>query len=131
MQTRSVFLMGLACMLLPVIGHAQGIKAVRAIPGYRCMLLSPEDEQAPVQSELPPVLAAPSAMAPRIGYPSGIVFVKWPLHEVGGYTEMLRPNGETGWIATGHLRVWYPMNNTNATCTPSLMSNGRLGTDVR
>jgi len=130
MRVSHVLVVGLFCGLFSTTCHAQGVRVVRPVPGYMCMLLSPEDEQATVQSQLPPVLAGPSPSAERIGYPSGIVFVTSPLHQVAGYVEMLRLNGQTGWIEANHLRPWHPMNNTSSKCVPSLMSNGRLGADV-
>jgi len=126
-STKILVVLAVSCFLLPTSGHVQGLKAVRPVPGYICMLLTPEDELATVQSELPPVFAAPSRAAKIVGYPTGTVFVKWPLHSVGGYVEMLRLNGQAGWIDAGHLRVWHPMSNQNAKCVPSVMSDGSLG----
>ncbi len=126
-----IIALSLGCTLLLLAGQAQCLEAVRPIPGYVCMSLIPEDQLVTVQSELPPVLAAPSPTAALVGYPSAIVFVKWPLHEAAGYVEMLRLNGQRGWIAASHLRPWRPLNNTNAKCVPSFMSDGGLGTSIR
>jgi hypothetical protein len=120
-------LLGFSCFLHSASGHVQGLKAVRPIPGYICMLLTPEDELATVQSQLPPVLAAPSPTAQIVGYPTGTVFVKWPSHNIGGYAEMLRLNWQVGWIDASHLRPWHPMNNQNGKCVPSVMSDGNPG----
>jgi hypothetical protein len=124
----SLAVFALACGLMSVTAHAQGV--VRPVPGYICTLLSPEDLELTVQSELPPVLAGPSPTAERLGFPSEIVIVKWPRHEVGGYIEMLRANGQTGWIEASHLRPWHSMDNANVKCVPSLLSNGRVGTHI-
>ena len=75
-----IIALSLGCTLLLLAGQAQCLEAVRPIPGYVCMSLIPEDQLVTVQSELPPVLAAPSPTAALVGYPSAIVFVKWPLH---------------------------------------------------
>lgn len=129
--TSTLMLAALACLSLFGEGYAQGVHAVRPIPGLVCMSLSPEDEAATQQSQLPPILAAPSATAPRIGFPTGIVFVKWPIHQVNDFVEMTRLDGQTGWIDAHHLRPWHSMNKSNAKCVPSLMSNGRLGTQIK
>jgi hypothetical protein len=130
MRVFGVSAIGLACTLLSATGHTQGAEVVRPVPGYICMLLSPQDEQATVPSELPPIFAEPSATAVKLGYPTQIALVKWPMHAVSGYVEVLRGNGQAGWIDARHLRPWHPMNNTNASCVPSLMANGRIGTDI-
>jgi hypothetical protein len=109
---------------------ANALTAVGPAPGLVCMSLDSHSLQALQQSELPPVLAAPSSSAAKLGYPSSIVFAEWPLVQVDGYTEMVRINGQTGWIATAHLQTWHPMNGGTAKCVPSIMSNGRLGTSI-
>jgi hypothetical protein len=112
----------------PIIAHA--LTAVGPAPGLVCMSLDSQALQTMQQSDLPPVLSAPNSSATRIGYPSAIVFVKSPLVQVNGYTEMVRLNGQTGWIATDRLRTWHPLNGGTAKCIPSIMSNGKLGTSI-
>jgi hypothetical protein len=109
---------------------ASALTAVQPAPGLACMSLDSQALQTMQQSDLPPVLAAPNPSAARLGYPSAIVFVKWPLVQQSGYTEMERLNGQTGWIATDHLTTWHPLNGGNAKCVPSIMSNGQLGTSI-
>ena len=109
---------------------ASGLTAVGPAPGLACMSLDSQALQTIQQSDLPPVLAGPSASAPRIGYPTEFVLVKWPLVQEDGYTEMEMFNGQTGWIATAHLRTWQPLNGGTAKCVPSIMSNGELGTSI-
>lgn len=109
---------------------ASALTAVQPAPGLACMSLDSQALEATQQSDLPPVLSAPDSSAPRIGYPSAIVFVKWPLVQENGYTEMERLNGQIGWIATAQLKTWHPLNGGNAKCVPSVMSNGQLGTSI-
>ena len=109
---------------------ASALTAVGPAPGLACMSLDSQALQTTQQSELPPVLAGPNASAPRIGYPTEFIFVKWPLVQEDGYTEMEMFNGQTGWIATAHLRTWQPLNGGTAKCVPSIMSNGELGTSI-
>jgi len=130
-RMKSAWLFGLGVALSPILSFAQGLHAVRAVPGLACMLLDNKSLEATQQSALPPVFAEPSRGATRIGYPSSVVFVRWPLVEKNGFVAMVRLNGQPGWIAGDHLQPWHPMNGGNAKCTPSLMSNGRLGTSIR
>jgi hypothetical protein len=109
---------------------ANALTAVQPAPGLACMSLDSQALQTMQQSDLPPVLSAPNPSAARLGYPSAIVFVKWPLVQQSGYTEMERLNGQTGWIATNRLTTWHPLNGGNARCVPAIMSNGRLGTSI-
>jgi hypothetical protein len=115
---------------LSMVSAASALTAVRAAPGLVCMSLDSQALGATNQSELPPVLAAPSPSASRIGYPTSIVFVKWPLQKQGGYVAMVRLNGQSGWIAANRLQPWRPPNGGTAKCVPSIMSNGRLGTTI-
>lgn len=115
---------------VPLASFGQGLTAVRPVPGLKCMSLDAASRSAMRQDELPPVLMSPDPNAAHIGYPTSIVFVKNPLHEKNGFVEMVRLNGETGWIAASHLEPWRPLNGGSATCTPSLMSNGKLGTSI-
>jgi hypothetical protein len=120
----------LAVGLLPGSAGAQGLTVVRSAPGLKCMSLDAASLAATRQDKLPPVLAQPDANAERVGFPTSIVFVRVPLQERNGFVQMVRLNGQPGWIAQDHLRPWHPMNGGSATCTPSLMSNGRLGTSI-
>lgn len=120
----------IATVLAPGLTFANGLTAVRPAPGLACMSLDNQALQATQQSALPPVLAAPSATASRIGYPTEIVFIRSPLVEKNGYVEMERLNGQIGWIAANRLQTWHPLNGGNAKCVPSIMSNGQLGTSI-
>lgn len=116
---------------LPLVSFGQGLTAVRPVQGLKCMSLDPASLAETNQDALPPVLQTPESNAARIGYPTSVVFVKTPIHEQNGFIEMVRLNGQLGWIAANHLQPWRPLNGGSATCTPSLMSNGKLGTSIR
>jgi hypothetical protein len=120
-----------ALAVCPTLGKAEGLTAVKPVPGLACMLLDDHDLAVMDQSQLPPVRSAPSAAAQTIGYPTEIVFVKWPLQEQAGYAAMVRLNGQSGWIEADKLQPWHAMNGRPATCIPSLMSNGHLGTRIK
>lgn len=120
----------IAASILPTTGRAQGLQAVRPVPGLVCVSLDQNSLAAVQQNELPPILAKPNAGAQRIGYATSIVFVRWPEVRENGFVAMIRLNGQPGWIEATHLRPWHSPNGGSATCTPSVMSNGRLGTSI-
>ena len=124
----------LACVFVWAAGsglaHAEAVTVVRHLSGYACMSLDPASEAATDQSKLPPVFAEPSASGQRIGFPAGIVLIKAPLHEVSGFVEMIRMNGQKGWINAQNLRAWHSPNGSAAKCEPAVLSNGRIGTDI-
>ncbi len=120
----------IAGTVFPGLGRAQGLQAVRPAPGLVCMSLDEHALTATQQSKLPPVLAEPRAGAEKIGHPTSIVFVKSPEVHRNGCIATVRLNGQTGWFEASHLRPWHPANGGSATCTPSVMSNGRLGTSI-
>ena len=131
MSMKWIFLAAMAAIAVsPTHGNAVGLKAVRPMPGLACMLLDDHDLAVMNQSQLPPIRSAPSASAQKIGYPTEIVFVKWPLQEQAGYAAMVRLNGQSGWIEADKLQPWHAMNGRPGTCTPSVMSDGGLGTNI-
>ena len=115
----------------PMVGKAAGVTVLHPEPGLMCMLLDNQDLQATVQSHLPPIRSAPSASAPTIGYPVGIVLVRDPLQEQAGYVAIVRMNGQPGWIEADKLQPWHAMNGRPGKCIPSLLSNGRVGADIK
>jgi hypothetical protein len=58
---------------------------------------------------------------------AAVVFAKAPPHVVDGYTEVLQLTGKPGWIETRMIVPYHSVSNPYAHCTPSLMSNGRIG----
>ena len=110
--------------------HAAGLQPVRAADGLVCMSLDAQSAAAMSQQDLPPLLAAPSNNASVVGYPTSIVFVRHPTSTRNGYTQIVRLNGQNAWLASDHLVPWHPMNGAATTCTPSIMSNGHLGTEI-
>lgn len=114
-----------------VNAHAESVTVTRHLAGYTCMSLDPTSEAAASQTQLPPVFARPSASSPQIGYPTGIVLVRTPIHEVNGFVELIRMNGQKGWISAEHVQPWHSPNGSPAKCRPAVLSNGRIGTDIR
>lgn len=103
-----------------LVVQAQGVRASRPLPGYACMMLSSPDAS-------PPVLQTPSATAPRIGIASYTVIAADPVQAMNGYIRVLHLDGRQGWIDARQVRPWRSASDPSATCTPSLMSDGRPG----
>jgi len=123
-QLSVVFLSGfLACGSV----HAQGLRAVRPLPGYICMQLAISPEQLADPKGGIPILDAPSRSAAVANYASAVVIVKDPPRGSGGFLQVLRLTGEEGWIEARYLRPWSNPYVPTARCVPSLMSNGRPG----
>ncbi len=129
-NTRMLRTFMLLTAVMPSLAVGQSLYPVRPAPGLACMSLDSQALEVTNQSSLPPVLAEPNRSAQTIGYPTSIVFVRSPLVEQHGYIAMVRLNGQPGWIEASRLRPWHPMNGGAASCTPSIMSNGRLGTSI-
>ena len=123
--TFSIVAMG----ILGAIGSAsaQGLTAVRPIPGYICMRIKLTHEQAMDRSFEIPVYSQPSKSSSTIGIASAIVIVKSPLQVKDGLAEILFPDGRNGWLARDLLIPYATADFPNARCTPSIMSNGRPG----
>jgi hypothetical protein len=114
----------LACLST---GQAVALTAVRPLEGYACMDLNLTDEEMRNFGSLPPVFAAPKQESKKIGVATSTVFVVSPIREVNGFVEMLRLNGQRGWIASKMLRSHRSIAVPPLPCTPSLMSNGKPG----
>ncbi len=110
-----------AALLAPVAALAAGLTAVQPIPGYVCMALQSPDAA-------PPVLVLPSPSAPRLGIASATMIVASPPQTMNGYTKVLHLDGQIGWLDVSKLRPWRSASDPAATCTPSIMSDGRPGT---
>ena len=107
--------------------HAQGLQAVRPLPGYACMVLNLTQQQMLDDSLHVPVYAEPNPSSGKVGDASAVVIATSPLNVVRGFGEVLFPDGRQGWVEAKMLRPYSNASNPNARCTPSLMSNGRPG----
>lgn len=112
---------------VPVLAQAEGLHAVHPIPGYVCMQLALTSAQIVDPKIGVPVREAPSRSATIAGYAATTVIVQSPPQAKDGFLQVLRPDGELGWIEAGYLRPWTNPYAPNARCVPSLMSNGKPG----
>jgi hypothetical protein len=116
-----------AILLVPftmTLAHAQGLQAVRPVPGYECMALNLSQQQ--MMTETVPILAQPSSGAQKIGIASATVIAA-EAPPVDGYRKVLRLDGKPGWVSTQFLKPWVNPGGSGQKCVPSVMSNGRLG----
>ena len=116
-----------AAVGVPAGAGAQGLTAVRPIPGYTCMRLNLSAEQMMDRNLSVPVLTEPSAQSARIGEASATLIVREPMHVQNGFAEILFLDGRKAWIRRELLRPYATPAAPNARCTPSIMSNGRPG----
>ena len=113
-----------ACIGLMPTADAQGVRPVRPLEGYVCMKLAISEAQA-----LNPngtgvnLLAEPSPGASVVTTAPSVVFVRSPAVQRNGFLEAIALNGKPAWIAADKVK---PLDGMSR-CTPSVMSNGRLG----
>ena len=120
--------LAVSCALAPV-SHAEPVHAVRPLQGYVCMNLNLSDAQMrdPSAARVP-IMTAPRSDSSVGTLATPIVFAKAPEHVVDGYAEVLQLNGKPGWIKADMILPYHSVSDPYARCTPSLLSNGRIGT---
>lgn len=111
--------------------RAQGLHAVRPVPGYQCMSLNLSEQQMEDRSLVVPVLAGPSKGAQVVGRAPAVIFAGVPPREVNGYVQVLRFNKQTGWMEASFLKAWRNPGSSGQQCVPSFMSNGSLGIGMK
>ena len=127
MKAAALSLLAVSCLLASV-AHAQGLRAVHPLDGYACMNLNvPEKLLEDRTWAGVPVFAAPLPDARQVAVATPTVIAKSPAVITNGYAQVLRLNGDTGWIEAAKLKPYSSASDLYARCTPSLMSNGRPG----
>ena len=116
---------------LPFTLHAQGLRVVQPIDGYRCMSLNLSERQLLDNSKPVPVRTEPSLEAPQVGVAGATVAVLQAARPVNGFVQSLFPTGQHVWILSSDLRPWQSLTNPKARCVPSWLSNGKPGFDYR
>ena len=122
MRTTLVF----AAFLLTSLAHAQGLRAVRSIPGYVCMQLNVSDAALVSPQTEVPIYDQPSATGRKVALAANTMIVE-DQPTVSGFRRVLRFNGETGWMDARFLRPWVDKFSPGTQCVPSIMSNGKPG----
>ena len=124
---RRLLMISLVSVLPSAASHAQGLHAVRPLPGYICMQLVLTPQQLTDPNSGVPVRLSPSRSAPSAGFAATNVIVEDPPRATAGFLRVLRPNGEYGWIEARQLQPWSNPSAPAARCVPSVMSNGKPG----
>lgn len=114
-------------LLSGVSAHAQGLQAVRPLPGYVCMQLALSPEQLTDPKVGVPVRDAPSRSAHVAGFAASTVIVATPQEPTSGFLRVLKRDGQTGWIEASYLKPWKNPFVPSARCVPSIMSDGQPG----
>lgn len=112
-------------------GHAQGLEAVRPLPGYTCMMLAHPPEPTLDPTRGVPVRNKPSSSAPVVSWSPSVVLVTFPLDATAGFLQAVFADHHTGWISASDLKPWSTPYKPNRRCYPSVMSNGTYGFDFR
>lgn len=118
-----------SAVLTSAPAQAQGPRVQQHLSGYTCMNLNLTEDQLRDFSALPPIYAAPSASAARIGVASATVIVKDPVQVANGFEAVMHMDGRPGWIRASVLVPWTNASDPRTRCIPSVMSNGRPGFD--
>ena len=116
-------------MLISAPAQAQGPRVQQHLSGYACMGLNLTEDQLRDFSVLPPIYAAPSSSAARIGVASATVIVKDPPQITDGFEAVMHMDGRPGWVRASVLVPWTNASDPRTRCLPSMMSNGRPGFD--
>jgi hypothetical protein len=97
-------------LLTTTTAMADPIWQVRREPGLVCMTMP--NKGTAIHSEH-------FSAARIVGYADSIVFMLLPRRSHDGFTEIERPNRETGWVAEKDMKP-------QADCTPMVMSDGSI-----
>ncbi|WP_145144360.1 SH3 domain-containing protein [Roseomonas gilardii] len=108
---------------------AQSLRAVRPIEGYSCMQLNLTEQQMFDPNAVPAVREEPSPGARRIGSAASVVIIENPVRSKNGFVAMMMPDGKKGWVEASKLAPYRDDAHPATRCTPSVMSNGRIGLD--
>ena len=97
-----------------------------ASPSLSCMEPKILDTNPnPAFTSLPGVFAAPSSSAKKIGVATSVVYAVEPIKEVGGFIQVLHPNGMPGWVDASVLEPWHNVNTPTARCTARVLVDGK------
>ena len=120
-------------MVLPLCmdANAEGLHAIRPLPGYVCMqlALSPEENTDPTRGV--PVRDTPSLSVHVSSWAPSLLVVPSPQQPTSGFLQVVFSDGHRGWVQEAALKLWRSPTNPNRRCVPSVMSNGLIGFDFK
>lgn len=109
--------------------RAQGLHAVRPLPGSVCMQLSLTPNQTSDPSLGIPIRESPSTSARILGWTPSVVAAPSAQQATAGFIQVLFPDGRLGWVQASALKPWSSPTNPKRRCIPSIMSDGMIGYD--
>ncbi len=126
---RTVFSVTGLLLAIGLAQTAQGqpVTVVRPIPGFACMRLNLPREQIISRDLDVPVYAGPSVQSPRAGSAFATMIVHSPMNIQNGFAQLMLLNGREVWIQQDLLKPFATPEAPNSRCTPSVLSNGRIG----
>jgi hypothetical protein len=79
-------------------------------------------------SLFPSVLEGPTQESKKLGIAISVIYEKVPISKANGYVEILRINGQRGWIAEKDLKPFtYPIfSNIPGSCTITMSERGQI-----
>ena len=132
----------LSCWVGPALSFSE-VTVVKPLSGYVCMSLKSAQKpngwvtgalQKPFGGpDSPPVYSSPSTESARIGYEvTPIVNAVQPLETINGFLHIgWGQNAKSGWIDESLVMPYRSPANPNAKCAVVLLSNGRIGNEVK
>jgi hypothetical protein len=69
----------------------------------------------------------PTGMSRTIGWQPGVVIAKDPLLSENGFLQVIRPNGQVGWIPQDMVKPYHAESDPTAKCVPERLPNGLIG----
>jgi hypothetical protein len=91
------------------------------------MMLNITEQQAMDPNFHVEVKAQPLAASSTIGWQPGVVIVKEPAVPNRGYLQVLRANGQKGWIKASLVKPYRAEADPTARCAPEILPNGLIG----
>jgi len=113
------------------LGHAQGLQAVRSMPGYVCMqlALSPGVDADPTKGV--PVRDTPSLSVRIASWAPSVVVMPAPQQPTAGFLQVVFADKHRGWVPAAAIKPWSSIYNPGQRCIPSIMSDGLIGYEFK
>jgi len=113
------------------LGHAQGLHAVRSMPGYVCMQLALSPEEAADPTKGVPVRETPSLSVRIVSWAPTVVVMPAPQQPTAGFLQVEFADKHLGWVPAAAIKPWSSIYNPGRRCIPSIMSDGLIGFDFK
>lgn len=127
MRKYSACAVALVAALCGTQSLAAGLHESQPLAGYACKMLNITEEQAMSPTPVVRLKSSPSPTAADAGWAPLTVAVAQSVAPQNGYLQVMTLGGKMAWIAADQVIDWHSKANPSATCTPAIMSNGRVG----